>query len=84
YANADRLLHSKDFTDIGKALPLYEEAISLDPNFVAAKLGYAEANFQIWEGSYNTIRFTLDALDEAKTIVRDEFPECLSIVSNLL
>ncbi|WP_298850896.1 tetratricopeptide repeat protein [uncultured Ruegeria sp.] len=71
YANADRLLHSKDFTDIGKALPLYEEAISLDPNFVEAKLGYAEANFQIWEGSYNTIRFTLDALDEAKTIVRD-------------
>ncbi|MFA3918193.1 adenylate/guanylate cyclase domain-containing protein [Ruegeria hyattellae] len=71
FASAERLLHSKDFTDIGKALPLYEEAIALDPSFIEAKLGYAQANFQIWQGSFNTIRFTLDALNDAKTIVRD-------------
>ncbi len=71
FAKAERLLHSKDFTDIGKALPLYEEAIALDSDFTEAKLGYAEANFQIWQGSFNTIRFTLDALDDAKVIVQE-------------
>ncbi|WP_170336699.1 tetratricopeptide repeat protein [Ruegeria arenilitoris] len=61
YASGKRLLDSKDFTDIGKALPLFDEAMSMDPQFTDAKLGSAEANFQIWEGSFNTIKFTLDA-----------------------
>lgn len=69
FAKAERLLDSKDFTDIGEALTQYERAIALDPSFVEAKLGYAEANFQIWEGSFNTIRFTLDALNIATDIV---------------
>ncbi|MDP5219026.1 tetratricopeptide repeat protein [Ruegeria sp. 2205SS24-7] len=61
YANGKRLLDSKDFTDIAKALPLFDEAMSMDPQFIDAKLGSAEANFQIWEGSFNTIKFTIDA-----------------------
>lgn len=61
YASGRRLLDSKDFTDIAKALPLFDDAMSIDPDFNEAKLGSAEANFQIWEGSFNTIKYTLDA-----------------------
>lgn len=69
FARAQRLLDSKDFTDLGEALTHFEEAIALDPDFIEAKLGYAEANFLIWEGSFNTIRFTLDALKIATEVV---------------
>ncbi len=69
FAKAKRLLDSKDFTDIGEALTQFERAIELDPAFVEAKLGYAEANFKVWEGSFNTIRFTLDALKIATDTV---------------
>jgi adenylate cyclase len=71
FARAERLLDSKEFTDIGDALVFYEEAINLDPDFVEAKLGYAEANFQIWKGSFNTLRFTLDALRIATELVEE-------------
>ncbi len=69
YANGKRLLESKDFTDIAKALPLFDEAISMDPRFDDAKLGSAEANFQIWEGSFNTIKYTLDAKTDFSELI---------------
>lgn len=51
----------KTSSDIAKALPLFDDAMSIDPHFNDAILGSAEANFQIWEGSFNTIKYTLDA-----------------------
>ncbi len=60
FAEAERSLF---FPKLKAALPLLERAVALDPAFIDAEVDYAEANFQIWSKSYNTIRFTLDAFD---------------------
>ena len=69
FARADRFLNSKEFTEVGDALQLFEEAIRLDPEFVDAQLGYARANFEVWRGSYNTIRHSLDSLKITEDIL---------------
>ena len=71
FAEAERFRYSGNFFELEKALPLYEKAMELDPDFIEAQVGYAEANFTIWKQSYNTIRFTPDALVAAEeTIAR--------------
>ena len=85
YAEAERFLASGNFFELEKSLPLYERAIEQDPDFLAAHAGYATVNFIIWSRSYNTIRYTLDALDEAERTVRyilnidDTHPDALGI-----
>ncbi|WP_282170011.1 adenylate/guanylate cyclase domain-containing protein [Ruegeria atlantica] len=66
FAQAELFRYSGNFFDLEKSLPLYEKSINLDPGFIAAHVGYAEANFTIWSMGYNTIRYTLDALDAAR------------------
>lgn len=85
YAEAERFRASGNFFELKLALPLYESAIAQDPGFLAAHAGYATVNFIIWHRSYNTIRYTLDALEEAERTVRhildidDTYPDALAI-----
>ena len=85
YAEAERFRASGNFFELEQSLPLYERAIELDPDFLAAHAGYATVNFIIWSRSYNTIRYTLDALKEAERTVRhileadDTHPDALGI-----
>jgi len=60
FAEAERSLF---FPKLKAALPLLERAVKLDPDFIDAQLAYADANFQIWSKSYNTIRYSPDAFD---------------------
>lgn len=69
FTEAERLLHSGDFTKIENALPLFERALKLESDFVDAQLGYVDINFRIWRGSFNTIRYSLDALEAAETTI---------------
>lgn len=59
----------------GIALPLLERAIEQDPDFIEAQLAYAEANFLIWTKSYNTIRYSPDALDVMQQTLIGVFDE---------
>ena len=43
--------------------------MNLDPDFIEAQQGHAEINFRIWSRSYNTIRYTLDALEAAEATI---------------
>jgi adenylate cyclase len=75
FAEANRFLF---FPKLKVALPLLERAIRLDPDFIDAQMAYAEANFQIWSKSYNTIRYSPDAFDVMQqTLARvvDEDPQ---------
>ncbi len=85
FAEAERFLASGNFFELEQSLPLYERAIERDPDFLAAHAGYATVNFIIWSRSYNTIRYTLDALEEAERTVRhilevdDTHPDALGV-----
>ncbi len=71
FAEAEHFRYSGNFFELEKALLLYQQAMELDPEFIEAQVGYAEANFTIWSKSWNTIRFTPDALVVAEeTIAR--------------
>ena len=69
FAEAERFRYSGNFFELEKSLPLYEKAMGLDPAFIGAQIGYAEVNFTIWKISYNTIRFTPDALEVAEQTI---------------
>lgn len=69
YAEAERFRHSGDFYELEQSLPLYRQAMALDPGFRAAQIGNAEANFTVWNRGYNTIRYTLDALAETELTI---------------
>lgn len=69
FAEAERFRYSGNFFELEKTLPLYERAIQLDPHFIDAQVGYADVNFTIWQRSYNTIRFTLEALEAAQSTI---------------
>ena len=70
FAEAERFRYSGNFFELEKTLPLYEKAMELDPGFIEAQVGYAEANFTIWKRSYNTIRYTLHALEKAEETIK--------------
>ncbi len=69
FAEAERFRYSGNFFELEKTLPLYERAMELDPGFIEARVGYADVNFTIWQRSYNTIRFTLEALEAAQSTI---------------
>jgi adenylate cyclase len=78
FAEAERFRYSGNFFELQKTLPLYEKAIRLDPGFTSAHVGYAEVNYRIWSESFNTIRYTLDALEETERGITSILAEDLS------
>ncbi|NRB02739.1 MAG: hypothetical protein HRU30_05675, partial [Rhodobacteraceae bacterium] len=71
YARGAALLDSSGWSDSRAALDAFEQAAARDPNFVGAKLGAAEANFQIWRNGWNIAKDTRDALDDLNALVNE-------------
>lgn len=85
YEEARRFQRSGDWTQHKQALALYEQAIGLDPDYLHAKTGSAQANFTTWLRSWNLVRITSEAHQAAQKTTQSilnsspEYPPALRL-----
>ena len=61
YAQAEQLYDAYHWNGFKTAMDLYESASGRDPDFLAAKAGYAQINYHVWRNGWSNVRNTLDA-----------------------
>ena len=85
YVQAKYIYDSFAFSDFRKAMDLFERASQADPDFVDAKIGFARANYHVWQAEWSIIKNTLEARIAAEKTVADilandpDNPEALAV-----
>ena len=68
FAEAEHHRETGHWNDFAKAIPIYQEVLSLDPGFTEAKIGYGWLNYEIWIRSWTIIRYPPEAIAKAEDI----------------